>query len=183
MLVLTAEKVCCHVGEHPGEGVVAGLGPEVDLPANRVALHVHLGEHVRRRRPKCGHHRAVRGRRRRHILLAAGSGMRRCRRRAFGSVRGGSSRLGYLHGGDDVAPGGVHRRPADGRRRCGHTVITVDMIDRGAKSIVNRQSSEETFSSSKIMKIRLLNRKKREKEAHDEAITCMATNKAQLFNY
>ena len=51
LLVLTAEEVCCHGGEHPGEGVVAALGPQVDLPANRVALHVHLGEHVRRRRP------------------------------------------------------------------------------------------------------------------------------------
>lgn len=96
------------------------MSPQVDLPANCISLHVNLSKHVRRWPRR--YDGAVSWRR--HVFLA--TGVRR--RTALRSIccDGGTACLRYVHRGDDVAPGGVHRGPAYSRWQWDDTGITVD---------------------------------------------------------
>ena len=121
------------------------MGPQVDLPAYCTSIHVNLGEHVRRR--PCRYDCAV-CRRRRRIYLTTGV----CRRTALQLVccDGGAAFLCYVHRGDDVAPGDVHWRPADGRRQWNNTSITAGK----RKGNLEELESNEEISNGTFMQQR-----------------------------
>lgn len=101
------------------------MSPQVDLPAKCISLHVNLSEHVRRWPRRRYDDGAVSWRR--DIFLATGV-HRRCAalRSICCCVGGGACLVGYLHIGNDVAPGGMHRWPAYSRRQWDGTGITGD---------------------------------------------------------